>query len=45
MNFWQNVQTTTGVTQSQYLVWLVILFLAAAALLYSYVPLERTRRH
>jgi small-conductance mechanosensitive channel/CRP-like cAMP-binding protein len=43
MNFWQNVQTAAGMTQSHYLVWLVILFLAAAALLYIYVPLERTR--
>ena len=43
MSFWQNVQIAAGMTQSQYLVWLVLGFLAAALLLYAYVPAERMR--
>ncbi len=43
MSFWQNVQMAAGMTQSRYLVWLVLGFFVAAVLLYVYVRGERQR--
>ncbi len=43
MSFWQNVQMAAGMTQSRYLVWLLLGFLVVAVLLYRYVPAERQR--
>ena len=43
MSFWHNVEMAAGMTQSHYLAWLVVGFLAATALLHAYVPAERMR--